>query len=65
MAKMTIKQYMEKRATFAEGVLGMLSGEHEWDADTIDNIGMLAVDLGLGKADRHGYFRRIPNPEAK
>lgn len=62
MKKITVKEYMRRRAEFAEGVLDMLEGKTEWDADLIDNIGLLAVDLGLGKPNRTGWFRRTPAP---
>lgn len=63
MAKLTVKEYMAKRAEFAECVLDALSGKKDWDADMLDYIGETALRLELGKVGRNGYFKRIP--EAK
>lgn len=65
MKKITVKEYMLRRAAFAEGVLDMLEGKLEWDADLLDNIGSLALSLGLGRTGRNGFFKRMPSPSAE
>lgn len=50
----------EKRLIeFAKNVLRILRNDDEWTSETMDSIGMLAIDLGLGKAGANGLFEIV------
>jgi hypothetical protein len=42
---------------FAKEVLNILESHEEWDGDTIDDIGILAINSGLAKTDDEGLFK--------
>jgi len=42
---------------YAEEVLAILESYEEWNADTIDNIGILAIDNGLAIKDEDELFK--------
>lgn len=43
--------------SFAEDVLSILESNQEWNADTIDEIGILAIDTGLAELDDDKSFK--------
>lgn len=47
---------------FARLVLARLEADEEWDSDTIDHIGCLAIQLDLGHTDSQRRFRAGPRP---
>jgi len=42
---------------YAKEVLEILESYKEWDSDTIDDIGMLAINSGLANQDDNGLFK--------
>ena len=44
---------------FACVVLAILERDEEWIADTIDDIGKAASDIGLSTVDSQGLFKRL------
>lgn len=45
------------KISFAEDVLNILESYPEWNADTIDEIGLLAIDTGLAELDDDKSFK--------
>lgn len=43
--------------SFAEDVLNILESYQEWNDDTIDEIGCLAIDTGLAELDDEQTFK--------
>jgi len=43
---------------FACVVLAILERDEDWNADTIDDIGKAASDIGLSTVDSKGMFKR-------
>ena len=51
----------DKLLTFARTALGILTRDEEWDADTADDIGRAATELGLGDSKGpRGLFQSPP-----
>ena len=44
---------------FACVVLAILERDEDWNADTIDDIGKAASDIGLSTVDSQGLFKRL------
>ena len=44
---------------FACVVLAILERDEDWNADTIDDIGKAASDIGLSTVDSQGMFKRL------
>lgn len=45
--------------SFAESALLTLERDREWNGDTIDEIGMAAINLGLAKSNDDALFEII------
>jgi hypothetical protein len=51
-----MKTRQQKLIEFAQFTLDILERDLEWDADTIDDIGAKAIQLGLAKNDDDSLF---------
>lgn len=47
-----------KLAQFGARVLEILETQHEWSADTLDEIALAADDLELARSNRQAKFER-------
>lgn len=45
---------------FACSVLQILEDDEDWNADTINLIGMNAINMGLATTNPHGLFKTVP-----
>ena len=50
-------------AIYGDEVLALLEATPEWDSETLDEIGLLAIRHGIAHTDRHGMFARGPAPD--
>lgn len=48
----------EKLIAFARLVLARLEADTDWNSETTDAIGQAALDSGLARLNKQGYFRR-------
>jgi hypothetical protein len=53
---MNITRKQLKLMEFAEEVLAMLEADKEWSADTLDDLGLLAMNMGLATTNEDGEF---------
>lgn len=44
---------------FANNVLEILERDKDWGADTLDDVGMNAIELGLATSDENAEFKII------
>ena len=49
--------YKDQCVKFSNIVLNILEDNEEWDADTVDEISKVAMDLHLAYCDSNGYFK--------
>lgn len=53
---------MSKKGEFGERVLAIMEADRDWGADTMDQIGSAAIELGLAELDEDTMFVRVAQP---